>query len=87
MNLVLPELSTMTRLSWVALQSMTHSFIELHKAVVHVISLISLCSYNHRYRSKQKNHKKYYMQIYANTFENLKTKNGLISYQEINAQN
>ena len=31
------ELSTMTCLSWVALHSMAHSFIELDKAVVHVI--------------------------------------------------
>ena len=38
---VLSELSTMTRLSWVALPSMVHSFIELDKAVIHVISLIS----------------------------------------------
>ena len=38
---VLSELSTMTCLSWVTLHSMTHSFIELDKAVVHVISLIS----------------------------------------------
>ena len=34
------ELSTMTRLSWVALHSMACSFIELDKAVVHVISLV-----------------------------------------------
>ena len=38
---ILSELSTMTRLSWVALHSMAHSFIELDKAVVHVISVIS----------------------------------------------
>ena len=38
---VLSELSTMTRLSWVALHSMVHSFIELDKAVVHVINLVS----------------------------------------------
>ena len=38
---VLSELSTMTRLSWVALHGMVHSSIELDKAVVHVISLIS----------------------------------------------
>ena len=38
---VLSELSTMTRPSWVALHSMAHSFIELDKAVVHVIRLIS----------------------------------------------
>ena len=38
---VLSELSTMIRPSWVALQGMAHSFIELDKAVVHVISLIS----------------------------------------------
>ena len=38
---ILSELSTMTHLSWVALQGMAHSFIELDKAVVHVITLIS----------------------------------------------
>ena len=35
------KLSTMTHLSWMALHGMTDSFIELDKAVVHVISLIS----------------------------------------------
>ena len=40
---VLSELSTMTRLSWVAVRSMAHSFIELDKAVAHVISLIIFC--------------------------------------------
>ena len=38
---ILSELPTMTSLSWVALHGMAHSFIELDKAVVHVISLIS----------------------------------------------
>ena len=38
---ILSELSTMTRLSWVALHGMAHSFIELVKAVVHVIRLVS----------------------------------------------
>ena len=38
---VLSELSTMTCLSCMALQGMAHSFIELDKAVVHVISLVS----------------------------------------------
>ena len=38
---VLSELSTMTCLSWVALHDMARSFIELDKAVVHVISLVS----------------------------------------------
>ena len=38
---VLSELSTMTHLSWVALQGMAYSFIELDKSVVHVISLVS----------------------------------------------
>ena len=38
---VLSELSTMTRLSWVALHSMAHSFSELDKAVFHVIRLVS----------------------------------------------
>ena len=40
-NHVLLELSIMTLLSWVALYSMAHSFTDLDKAVVHVISLIS----------------------------------------------
>ena len=38
---ILSELSTMTRLFWVALQGMVHSFIELDMAVVHVIRLVS----------------------------------------------
>ena len=38
---VLSELSTMTHPSWVALHGMAHSFSELDKAVVHVISLVS----------------------------------------------
>ena len=38
---ILSELYTMTHLSWVALHSMAHSFLELDKAVVHVISLVS----------------------------------------------
>ena len=38
---VLSGLSTMTRLSWVALHGMAHSFIEIDKAVVHVIRLVS----------------------------------------------
>ena len=37
----LSEPSTMTCPSWVALHGMAHSFTELDKAVVHVISLIS----------------------------------------------
>ena len=32
---ILSELSTMSRLSWVALHGMAHSFTELDKAVVH----------------------------------------------------
>ena len=44
MDHILSELSTMTRLSWVALHGVAHSFIQLDKAVVHVISLVSfLC--------------------------------------------
>ena len=38
---ILWELSTMTCPSWVALHGMAHTFIELDKALVHVISLIS----------------------------------------------
>ena len=37
---MLSELYTMTRLSWVAPHGMAHSFIELDKAVVHVIRLV-----------------------------------------------
>ena len=38
---ILSELSTMTRPSWVSLHGVAHSFIELDKAVVHVIRLVS----------------------------------------------
>ena len=38
---ILSELSTMTRSFWVALHGIPHSFTELDKAVVHVISLVS----------------------------------------------
>ena len=38
---ILSKLSTMTHLSWISLHSMAHSFIELDKTVVHVISLVS----------------------------------------------
>ena len=40
-NHILLELSTMTHPSWVALHSMTCSFIKLHKVVIHVIILAS----------------------------------------------
>ena len=38
---VLSELSTMTCLSWVAIHGLAHSFIELDKAVIYVIRLVS----------------------------------------------
>ena len=38
---ILSDLSTITHPSWVALHGMAHSFIELDKAVVHVIILAS----------------------------------------------
>ena len=38
---ILSELFTMTHPSWVALQGMAHIFIELDKAVVHVIRVVS----------------------------------------------
>ena len=41
MDHILLELFTMICLSWVALHSLAHSFIELDKAVVHVINLVS----------------------------------------------
>ena len=37
----LSKLFTMTHLSWVALHSVAHSFTELGKVVVHVISLVN----------------------------------------------
>ena len=40
---VLSELSTMTCLSLVAPHGMAHSFIELDKALIHVIILVSFC--------------------------------------------
>ena len=43
MDHFLLELSTMTSPSGVALHGMAHSFIELDKAVFHVISLVSFC--------------------------------------------
>ena len=44
MDHVLSEISTMTHASWVALHGMAHSFIELDKAVIYVVSLVSfLC--------------------------------------------
>ena len=47
MDYILSELSTMTLgSSWVALHSMAHSFIELDKAVAHVVRLVSfLCGF------------------------------------------
>ena len=42
MGHVLSELSTMTHPSWVALHGMAHSFIELDKAVIHVVSFLCL---------------------------------------------
>ena len=44
MDHFLSELSTMTRLSWVALHGMAHSFIELDQTVIHVISLVQFSS-------------------------------------------
>ena len=41
MDHILSELSTMTHPSWVAPYVMAHSFIDIDKVVVHVISLIS----------------------------------------------
>ena len=41
LDYVLSELSIITRLSWVALHGMAHSFTELDKAVVHVIRLVN----------------------------------------------
>ena len=43
MDHILLELSTMTCPSWVALHGMANSFIELDKAVVHVIVWLIFC--------------------------------------------
>ena len=45
MDHILSELSTMTHPSWVVLHGMAHSFIELDKAVVHVINWLVSCDY------------------------------------------
>ena len=45
MKHILSELSIMTSLSWVALYGMAHSFTELDKVVIHVISLISFLGF------------------------------------------
>ena len=39
MDHILSELSTMTHPTWVALQGMAHSFIELDNAILHVMSV------------------------------------------------
>ena len=41
---ILSELYTVTCPTWLALQGKAHSFIELDKAVVHVIRLVSFLS-------------------------------------------
>ena len=42
MDHILSELSTMTHPTWVALQGMAHSFIELDNAILHVMSVQSI---------------------------------------------
>ena len=54
---ILSELSTMTHLSWVALCGMAHSFIELDKAVIHVICLVSFLWLWFSFNSSMKNYK------------------------------
>ena len=46
----------MTHLSWVTLHGMAHGFIEVEKAVVHVISLISFsdCGFHSLYPLRDK---------------------------------
>ena len=46
MDHILSELYTMTRPSWVALHGLAHRFIELDKAVIHVISLLVFCDFD-----------------------------------------
>ena len=46
---VLSELFTMTHPSWVALHNLAHSFIELDKAVIQVISLVPFCNCGFHY--------------------------------------
>ena len=43
---ILLKLSTMIHMCWVVLHSIAHSFIELDKVVIHVISLVSFVWYN-----------------------------------------
>ena len=43
MDHILSELSTKTHPSWVFLHGLVHSFIELDKAVVHMIDRLGFC--------------------------------------------
>ena len=43
---VLSELSSMTRLSWVALHSMSHNFIQVHKPLCHDKAVIHKEEFN-----------------------------------------
>ena len=43
MEQILSEISPMNRSSWMALHGMAHGFIELDKAVVHVIRRLVFC--------------------------------------------
>ena len=54
---ILSQLSTMTHLSWVALCGMAPSFIELDKAVIHVICLVSFLWLWFSFNSSMKNYK------------------------------
>ena len=60
---VLSELSTMTHPSWVALHVMAHSFIELDKAVVHVIKLLVLCDCGFQYDCPLMEKEKRFMEV------------------------
>ena len=51
----------MTQPSWVALRGMAHSFIELDKAVAHVISLISLIRQDEKEMTKDEMVKSYHL--------------------------
>ena len=50
---ILSELSTMTHPSWVALHGLAHILIELDKAVVHVIRLVSFLCFSVREEDKR----------------------------------
>ena len=61
---ILSVLSTMTHMPWVALHSMAHSFVELEKALAHVISLINWIQHLLTHRESKRIPEKHLLTFY-----------------------